>query len=346
MNFTVEEIIEIEKALSFIIHRWHHDLAEAVLSIAKSKGIKDLYWNSSETLDSGGANHGKVRYFYEDFPSQLGFKAVNVDLRGKGQERLWHMDMGVKKHASDGLIELSQIPKGLQGAIIGILRGRGPYTKDDLRRAYGIIKSSREKKPKATKNFSYDYSKKWNGGQQFSKQEEIIVKQRLDKSTFDSILQHSTPSVQKFLSFIIDPSQHFDADGIGWALISPINEDTWVVNQIQTDTINEYLKIKDEVMEGESYGKRKMGKEEISHRLHGSNKSSWAKYMEDSEELFLALQSDISKIERLPTDDVIMNSETVPDWIRENVSEYNRIISAYNITKFKKNSFNLKRSRR
>jgi hypothetical protein len=346
MDFTVEEIQEIEKALSFIIHRWHHNLAEAVLSIAKSKGVKDLYWNSSETLDAGGVNDGKVKYFYESFPSQLGFKTVNVDLRGKGKERLWHMDMGVKKHASDGLIELSQIPKGLQGAIIGILRGRGPYTKEDLRKAYGIIKGGREKKPKATKSFSYDYSKKWNGGQQFSKQEEIIVKQRLDKSTFDSILQHSTPSVQKFLSFIIDPSQHFDADVIGWALVSPINEDTWVVNQIQTDTINKYLQIKSEVMKGQSFDDKTLSQEEISHRLHGSNKSSWVQFMENNEELFLALQGDIRKIDRLPTDDLVDGFGIVTDWIRGNKDEYDRIVSAHNITKFKKNSFNLKRSKR
>ena len=134
MNFTKEEISEIEKAMNFVTENWYNHLVDAVIQLAKQKGVKNLYWNTSSTLDSGNTQSGKVDFFYERLPQRLGFRETNVNLRGKGEERMWHLPLGKESYANDGLLTLDMVPRSYQGAVIGILRHRGPYKREELRR--------------------------------------------------------------------------------------------------------------------------------------------------------------------------------------------------------------------
>lgn len=131
--FTKEEIRRIEKQLGFLTGKWQEYLIKTVVQMAKNKGIKNLYWNSSETVYPD-LNEAKKQYLYERFPSQMGFTEKRIALRDRGIEKLWYLSLSNTKHASSGLIKLDEIPQAYQGAVIKILRYRGPYTKEELKK--------------------------------------------------------------------------------------------------------------------------------------------------------------------------------------------------------------------
>ena len=342
MTFTKEEILEIDKTMGRITTGWKYRFIQKVIELATKSGVKQLYWNSSETLNAGGINEGKKEYFYEKLPQEMGFKMTQVNLRGKGNERMWVLPLSQKKYASNNLITLEQIPKNLQGAVIGMLRSRGPYRINDLKNVLQIIKEG--KKQKRTGDFSYDTSSQWNSGQQFTNKSEMIVKQKIDINMINDIIKSGSPAIKKFISYIIDPTQHFssDSDVTGWALISTIKNDIWVINQIQTDTINKYRKIRDEILKDTQTRKNILDIDSITDRLNAANKSVWIDKLND-EEFLQKIQEDISIIQRLPTNDEVDRYGGTDKWLEDQGLQENAF--AYAKRTLFKQSFNLKRNR-
>ena len=315
--FTDEEIKSIEKQLGFITQKWHEQLVLNIINMAMNKGVSDLYWNSSDSINSGNTQKNKINYFYERFPTQMGFKESQVELRGRGPERLWHMSLGEKKIASNDMIELSRIPQEYQGAALGILKHRGPYSKNELKKVFEIVKTSKDKSPKGVQAFHYE-TDNWGGGQRFSQnRSEIVITQRLTKSTLSDILNTNEPALIKFISFIFSQQQHFGNDVIGFALVSPVNNQTWVINEIQTDNINRYMaeraKTKGELKNNTS----ELTKETIIDMLTAQNKSTWIPKLEN-ENFLNYIISNANVIGQLPTDDSVNESGGVDAWIKSN----------------------------
>jgi len=338
-NLTKEDFQEIESKLGYLINNWYIELVNTIINLAKKENVKKLYWNSSETLGNYGANESKTKFFYESLPSQMGFVKTKANLRGKGEENLWAMDLGRNSYAAEGLISLEQIPKAYQGAVIGILKSRGPYKKEELKRVLEIIKNSKERKKdfNKTDSFSYNASQTWDGGQQFTGKEETIVKQKLSSRLISHILETGSSPVKTFLSNLIDPNQHFDADVVGWALISKVNQDEWVINQIQTDTVNKYLKAKSKVLNEMKIEDKVLDKQSIIDRVYArTNSSIWTSKVENDPEFLRVLQNDPSIIQQLPGDqDLSERGISHDEW-------WSNSRTANSKKKKIKNSFNLR----
>ena len=338
-NLTKEDFQEIESKLGYLINNWYIELVNTIINLAKKENVKKLYWNSSETLGNYGANESKTKFFYESLPSQMGFVKTKANLRGKGEENLWAMDLGRNSYAAEGLISLEQIPKAYQGAVIGILKSRGPYKKEELKRVLEIIKNSKERKKdfNKTDSFSYNASQTWDGGQQFTGKEETIVKQKLSSRLISHILETGSSPVKTFLSNLIDPNQHFDADVVGWALISKVNQDEWVINQIQTDTVNKYLKAKSKVLNEMKIEDKVLDRQSIIDRVYArTNSSIWTSKVENDPEFLRVLQNDPSIIQQLPGDqDLSERGISHDEW-------WSNSRTANSKKKKIKNSFNLR----
>ena len=78
----------IANKLNWIMSRWPNLVFHNVWKQAKAAGIKNLYMNTSQTVDSQMSEGGKNQY-YEILPESLGFDKVDADLRGRN-ERFWY----------------------------------------------------------------------------------------------------------------------------------------------------------------------------------------------------------------------------------------------------------------
>ena len=203
MEFTKEEISAIEKSMNFVTANWHKHLINAVIQLAKNKGVKNLYWNTTDTLDSGNTQEAKVDFFYERLPQQMGFKSTTANLRGKGEERMWHLPLTKEAFSQEGTIPLDRVPKSYQGAVIGITKHRGPYTKDELKKVYQIVKAKKDKlsSQKQSKGFYYSTEQQWTGAQRFTNVDEMVIAQRLTSDVLNDAISHGSDAVKKFLSF-------------------------------------------------------------------------------------------------------------------------------------------------
>jgi hypothetical protein len=324
-TFTPEEISVIDKNLGFIVFDWAKHLINHILSQARTKGIKSVYMNTPDTLNSGNTQEGKVEYFYEKLPPMLGFKEEKIDLRGQGEERMWGIHFAkIISEAMYFLMKISQkiftiqdIPSKYQGAVLGIIGKKSNYTLEEIRKVIGIIESRKNKsnQNKSMSKFYYDWSKEWSGGQRFhSGINENVVLQKIPSEVQDFI--NENPTLTKFWAYVLSQSGHFGSDAMGFALISKINNDIWVINEIQTDCLNAYLKIRGSLYKDKSSKGNKLDWNTVKDMLEANNRSKWISILENNEPMKLQIINDPSIINQLPD-----NSQDVDKWIEERKRE-------------------------
>jgi hypothetical protein len=319
--FNEKEISIIDKNLGFIVMDWAKHLVNHILSQARQKGVESIYMNSPETLDSG-ANEGKVDYFYTKLPQQLGFKPVVVNLRGKGNENMWvyKFDNWMNTASSGGILRLAslvpmdKIPRKYQGAFIKMIWRKDAYTNEEISHVLSILEKS-AKQPKQPKQslakFYYDWdSKEWSGGQRFTNISEKIVIQKLPIELQNYIAENET--LLKFWSFLLSQPSHsfLGNDSIGFALLSMISNKAWVINEIQTDCIQAYHKIRSSYYKEKGTSK-KMTWETLKDMLEGGDRSNWIQRLEVNVPLREQIINNPNIINQLPD-----NSQNIDEWMR------------------------------
>lgn len=325
MEFTREEISKIEKNLNFIVFDWAKHLINHIITQARNKGVNVVYLNTSETLEAGGVTDPKVKYFYEKLPPLLGFKLEKVNLRGRGEELLWayHLDQsGIQASLLNSLLKfaksypLEELPRKYQGAFIGIIGRKPYYDENDVQKVLSILEK-KNKKPKSTSKFYYDWdSKTWSGGQRFSPNvTENVVMQKIT-SDIQNLMQQD-PALLKFWSLILSQTQHFGPDVIGFALVSKISPQAWVINEIQTDAINAYLELRrldKQKEEGEQ--DESITFETLKDMLEAQNRSKWIPKVETNEAFKNQLMQNPQMIQQLPDD-----TNDIDKWIAEQLGQ-------------------------
>ncbi len=325
--FTAEEVKYINKKLSFIVYDWVKYLVLNIIDEAKSNGIVNLYWNSSVSLAKHAPveNEDKKDALYERLPSQMGFVEKHVEFREYGIERLWYMQLNTVQSSSkkyikqSGMVALEQIPPTFQGAAIGILKHRGPYTQDEMRTLDAVLQNKRRSN-EMEKAFWYDSSKTYDGGGQefiIGSDEKVFI-QQLTKTTIEHIVQDDI--LLKFFHYIMSIPQHsFSPSMLSFALVAIINENTWLINEIQTDTLSHYKRISDKYFSNpekdvDTKDSFKLTKETIIDRLRTGNKSVWIPKLED--ETFLqGLIDNPNQLNSLPDNNQVNNAGGLDQWI-------------------------------
>ena len=329
LYFTPEEISVIDKNLGYIVFDWPKSLINNIIYKARQKGVEKLYMNSTKTLDSG-ANDGKVAYLYETLPSRLGFKKTLADLRDKGMEELWVMELNdvttaklaydfVKIAQEDRSFTIDQIPSSLQGAVLSIIGKKDKYLKSELQRVIGILEMKESKKtkesPKQVAKLAYDWnSKVWTGSQRFDNQiTETVVLQKIPEQMHDMLL--SNPVLKKFWAFLLTRAGHFDDSDknvVAFALVS-MKGKNWVINEIQTDNIQEYLNIRAKYYKNRGKDKtEKVTWDTIKDMLEAQNRSNWIAKLETIPQLKEQIINNPNMIGQLPD-----NNTDIDKWLQE-----------------------------
>jgi len=320
IKFTREEISIIEKNLGFIVFDWAKHLINHILSQARNKGVKTVYMNTPESLDAGAITEGKTDYFYERLPQLMGFQKEAVNVR-RSKEILWTYHFERKEALSNllGLLKtakqytLQELPPNKQGAFIGILGRKPYYDENDIQKVLSILKK-KQKKAKAMSKYYYDWdSKQWSGGQRFFDQVvENVVLQHMTEELKDFIVNE--PALLKFWAYILSQHQHFGPDVVGFALVSKIHSDAWVINQIQTDAINAYIKIRRERNEEEM--SKGLTEDTLRDMLEAQNRSKWIAKIEMYPEFKQQLLNNPGIIQQLPDD-----SQDIEKFISEQLTQ-------------------------
>lgn len=318
--FSPEEISHIDKTLSFIVFNWGENLINHIIFQAKNQGVETLYLNSSETV-YGGANESKTIYFYEKLPKRLGFTEEQVDLRGKGEERLWVYHINKKANAIYGLIKkaeektftLEQLPKQYQGAFVNIIGKKPTYTTNDINKVLAVLEKKNPEKKKMYKKFFYTWGKHiWKGAQRFRNDiNETVVTQKIPEEV--QTLINNDPVLRKFWSLLLSQSQHFGNDVIGFALIAKINNGIWLINEIQTDCLNHYMEIRNTYYKKEEGDKDKnISWETLKDMLVAQNKSKWVNKLESNDQVRQHFIENPNDIVHLPDD-----THDIDKWLEE-----------------------------
>ena len=324
--FTPEEISVIDKKLGYLIFNWPKDLIMQIVQKAKNKGVGNLYMNTPETVD-GGANDAKTQYFYNTLPAKFGFKKVMKNLRNKGDEPLWLLELDeVKlakityeliKMAEERTFTINQVPKSYQGALIQIIGKKPTYLLSEIQKVLQILEEKERKKEKETKSrkgFFYDWeSNTWSGGQRFDDtRSEIVLTQRVPDDIQNVITQD--PVLLKFWDFLLRQPKHFGGgDVIGFALISVINNKNWVINEIQTDCLNKYMDIRSKYYKEERKApSKKISWESVKDMLEAQNKSNWIAKAETIPQFKQQLIDNPNIITQLPD-----NSVDIEKWLAD-----------------------------
>lgn len=319
IEFTQEEISRIEKSLGFIVFDWAKHLINHIITQARNNGVSKLYMNTTKTLDAGAITDPKMEYFYSKLPPILGFHKTQADLRGSGNEELWVYDIDRMTASSlNTLIRLAkrvtleELPKTYQGAFIGILGRKEYYTSDDIKRVLEIIEKKKKSGNKSMSRFFYDWgSREWSGAQRFRDDiTENVVLQKLPSEVQEMI--HNDPALLKFWSLVLSQHQHFGNDVIGFALVSKINKSIWVINEIQTDAINAYMKLR-RIDKDQSTSNKGITFEVLKDMLTAQNRSNWIAILEGNDALRNQILTNPNMIGQLPDNSVDINS-----WISEN----------------------------
>ena len=137
-----------------------------------------------------------------------------------------------------------------------------------------------------------------------------MVLQKLPQSTQNFIL--SNPSLLKFWSYLLSQPSHFGSDAIGFALVSKINKDIWVINEIQTDVINQYLNLRNSYKRDNSKPSETMSWETLSDMLDAQNRSNWIPKLQANEAFRNQVLNNPNIIQQLPD-----NSVDIDKWIAE-----------------------------
>lgn len=97
-KLTPFEFQHIRTELKELIEEWPAIVYQAVKEKAKELEIKNVFMNTSETVD-GGCHENKRMYFYERLPKEWGFKKKKIQLPGREkEEELWHkLESSMKK---------------------------------------------------------------------------------------------------------------------------------------------------------------------------------------------------------------------------------------------------------
>jgi len=331
ITFTPEEISVIDKHLRPIVFDWPKHLVNRIILSAKKEGVSRLFINSRKTLDSG-VNDDKAEYFYETLPENLGFHKTQANLRGKGLETLWVMEINkpveskilsdfIKlaqsvqsvQSVQEKLFAIDQIPKKYQGAVLSILGRKPKYTKNELLKVINILENKEKNKKEDPQAFFYDSSTPWEGGQRFDNAiKEVVFKQKIHDQT--QALMETDPVLSKFWGFLLNKQTHFGADVVGFALVSIINKDNWVINQIQTDSIQHYLNIRAKYYKKNTDKKdKKLSWDTIKDMLQAQNKSNWISKIETNESLKNQIIDNPNIIQQLPD-----NSVNIDEWLEKN----------------------------
>lgn len=318
VEFNKEEISRIEKSLGFIIFDWAKHLINHIITQARNSGVSTVYMNTTKTLNAGAITDPKMEYFYSKLPPILGFYKTKANLRDRGNEDLWAYS--IDRMTASGLntfirlaknITLEELPKTYQGAFIGILGKKEYYTSEDIKRVLEIIEKKKSGN-KSKSRFFYDWgSREWSGGQRFRDDiTENVVLQKLPSEVQEMV--HNDPALLKFWSLVLSQHQHFGNDVIGFALISKINKSIWLINEIQTDAINAYMKLR-RIDKEQSVEKKGVTFEVLKDMLTAQNRSNWIAILEGNEALRNQILSNPNMIGQLPDNSVDLNS-----WISEN----------------------------
>lgn len=354
MELSIQEIEEIEKELDFIVNHWHKHLINKIIQQAKSKGIKKLYMNSSESLRAGSINENKKQFFYETLPPIFGFTEVYDNLRNEGQERLWLLDLGGKKvraSSEQELIPLSKIKDKYQKNIQRMFKHDGPYTRKEIEVAIQRLKS-REKRRKDQQEhlpenkFTFT-RKKFNSIQNFDTNvSEFVVIIKLKEEIIKALTESESEAVKKFLlNFVFGAKSHFSdsVDSIGWVLISPINKETWLINQIQSDIMTNFRKLKRDLQEISINKDNTIDDNELIIRLHANNRSLWQEYLSHNETFMEALKNNAELINSLPDNNQLSDYNSADDFVQKNPNFLDQFLRQGSINqKINKYSFNLK----
>jgi hypothetical protein len=120
--------------------------------------------------------------------------------------------------------------------------------------------------------------------------------------------------MSKFWALVLSQYQHGFAtpDVIGFALVSKISRDAWVINEIQTDCINAYMKLRR--IDQKKYEEReeKITWEVLTHMLEAENKTKWIPILETNEAMREQILRNPGIIAQLPD-----NSQDINKWIEE-----------------------------
>ena len=333
-HFTKEEISYIERSLNFIIVEWAQSLIRNVLDKALEFGVQNVYMNTPETLH-GGATEGKVDYIYERLPVKMGFKKTRANLRGS-LETFWlyNFDEASKTAKSiDAFIKQAQeniqpqedklisadllSDKWWFGAVISRLGKKPVYKASELRVVCDMLKKENDKRPKAQGKFFYGWNKEWNGGQAFfentsrSNKADTVVTQKLHSEVQDRMMQD--PILAKFFSFILGTGKHFDQDTLGFALVNKIDDENWVINEVQTDCINHYMKERNKLRPDKEVSKTKGATwNTVKDMLEANNRRNWIAKLDTMPELKQQILENPNLV-----NDLCDDSHDIEKWMEE-----------------------------
>jgi hypothetical protein len=145
---------------------------------------------------------------------------------------------------------------------------------------------------------------------------EKVVVQRLSSQVQDMI--EGSEALLKFWSMLLSSSgQHFGNDVIGFTLLSPIKEKTWLINEVQTDCVNSYHRVRR--LDKDTKKKSKITWEVVKDILDAQSKSKWKEVIEENHELkhlIMEANSPENMIEALPADIEPM------DWIKSEIKRW------------------------
>ena len=343
VEFTKEEAAHIDKKMNDIIFDWAKKIINHIITQAKSNGVKKVYMNTLETTTANIKNEEKKEYFYERLPPIMGFTKESVELRGKGVEELWCYDLETVTASLRNMlikvaanINLEDLPPNRQGLFISIL-GRKPfYTSEDVAKVVSILEKKKATQKKGiSARFFYDWNSKdkYSGDQSFLygyngglAETPVCMKMHSDLQN----MINSDPVLRKFWSHILSFGGHYGNDTIGFALVCKYSKDIWVINEIQSDCLNNYLKLRSTALGWERKDDDKGGTtfEVLKDMLITNNRDKWISRIEVNEGLKNALLANPDLLHRLPD-----NNKDIDAWIldqKNNGGELSRHFASIN----------------
>ena len=323
VSFTSEEISVIDKNLGYIVFDWAKHLINHILSQARNNNVEIVYMNTSETLNSGDTQDQKVNYFYTKLPPMMGFEIEKANLRGNGKENLWayHLNTVISESLISLIkcagknIPLEKLPQKYQGAFLSLIGKKPFYTQEDINSVLSVLEQKQKKQKKSTPKYYYDWNKEWSGSQRFNSAiNEMVVFQKLPEESQKTIMENKT--LLKFWSLLLSQNQHFGYDTIGFALVSKVSNKIWVINEIQTDAISAYLKLRNQYKTENKMENKKISWETLRDMLTANNRSKWIPILETNEAMKEQMLNDPRNIHQLPDD-----SQDIDKWIKEQMQQ-------------------------
>lgn len=134
----------------------------------------------------------------------------------------------------------------------------------------------------------------WTGGQRFKTDlDEKVLSLHFSPERYSQL--YSDPVTRKFLQI---KDNHFSGvtEPIGWVLVAPVKGDAWVINQMQSDVISQYLKMKKNITSAQ----QAIDENELNIRLEAGGRKEWIPFLAANQQLKDALMQDPTLINQLP----------------------------------------------